>query len=82
MKKVFIVGAGQMGLDIGQVMAKAGLEVVFRDMTDEILAKAMAKLEKGLDKQVAKGRMDEAKKADIFQKFLQQQNWHLQLTQI
>ena len=64
MKKVFIVGAGQMGLDIGQVMAKAGLEVVFRDMTDEILAKAMAKLEKGLDKQVAKGRMDEAKKAD------------------
>ena len=68
MKKVFIVGAGQMGLDIGQVMAKAGLEVVFRDMTDEILAKAMAKLEKGLDKQVAKGRMDEAKKADILSK--------------
>ena len=65
MKKVFIVGAGQMGLDIGQVMAKAGLEVVFRDMTEEILAKSMAKLEKGLDKQVAKGRMDEAKKADI-----------------
>ncbi len=65
MKKVFIVGAGQMGLDIGQVMAKAGLEVVFRDMTDEILAKSMAKLEKGLDKQVAKGRMDEAQKADI-----------------
>ena len=27
MKKVFIVGAGQMGLDIGQVMAKAGIEV-------------------------------------------------------
>ena len=54
-----------MGLDIGQVMAKAGLEVVFRDMTDEILAKSMAKLEKGLDKQVAKGRMDEAQKADI-----------------
>ena len=68
MKKVFIVGAGQMGLDIGQVMAKAGLEVVFRDMTDEILAKAMAKHEKGLDKQVAKGRMDEAKKADILSK--------------
>lgn len=68
MKKVFIVGAGQMGLDIGQVMAKAGLEVVFRDMTEEILAKAMAKLEKGLDKQVAKGRMDEAKKADILSK--------------
>lgn len=68
MKKVFIVGAGQMGLDIGQVMAKAGLEVVFRDMTEEILEKAMAKLTKGLDKQVAKGKMDEAKKADILSK--------------
>lgn len=68
MKKVFIVGAGQMGLDIGQVMAKAGLEVVFRDMTEEILEKAMAKLTKGLDKLVAKGKMDEAKKADILSK--------------
>lgn len=68
MKKVFIVGAGQMGLDIGQVMAKAGLEVVFRDMTEEILEKAMAKMTKGLDKLVAKGKMDEAKKADILSK--------------
>ena len=65
MKKVFIVGAGQMGLDIGQVMAKAGIEVVFRDMTDEILAKSLAKLTKGLDKLVAKGKMDEAGKEAI-----------------
>ncbi len=63
--KVFIVGAGQMGLDIGQVMAKAGKKVTFRDMTDEILAKSMAKLNKGLDKQVAKGKMDEDTKAAI-----------------
>ena len=65
LNKVFIVGAGQMGLDIGQVMAKAGIKVVFRDMTDEILAKSMAKLNKGLDKLVAKGKMDEAGKAAI-----------------
>lgn len=63
--KVFIVGAGQMGLDIGQVMAKCGIQVVFRDMTDEILAKSMAKLVKGLDKLVAKGKMDEAGKEAI-----------------
>lgn len=63
--KVFIVGAGQMGLDIGQVMAKKGIQVVFRDMTDEILAKSMAKLVKGLDKLVAKGKMDEAGKEAI-----------------
>lgn len=64
-KKVFIVGAGQMGLDIGQVMARNGIQVVFRDMTDEILAGAKAKLTKGLDKQVSKGKMDEAGKNAI-----------------
>ena len=30
LNKVFIVGAGQMGLDIGQVMAKAGMKVIQR----------------------------------------------------
>lgn len=68
MKKVFIVGAGQMGQDIGQVMAKAGIEVVFRDMTDEILAKSIAKLTAGLDKLVAKGKMEEAGKDAILAK--------------
>ncbi|MGF6907369.1 3-hydroxybutyryl-CoA dehydrogenase [Fusobacterium sp. PH5-44] len=65
MKKVFIVGAGQMGLDIGQVMAKNGLKVTFRDMTDEILAKSKEKLEKGLDKLISKGKLDEAGKKNI-----------------
>lgn len=63
--KVFIIGAGQMGLDIGHVMAKAGHQVVFNDMTEEILAAQVAKLEKSLDKMVSKGKMDEAKKAAI-----------------
>lgn len=65
MKKVFIIGAGQMGLDIGQVMAKSGLKVTFRDMTDEILAKAKEKLEKGLDKLISKEKLDEAGKKNI-----------------
>jgi len=65
MKKVFIIGAGQMGLDIGQVMAKSGLKVTFRDMTDEILTKAKEKLEKGLDKLISKEKLDEAGKKNI-----------------
>lgn len=68
MKKVFIIGAGQMGLDIGQVMAKKGIEVVFRDINDAILDAAKAKLNKGLDKLVAKGKMDEAGKEAILSK--------------
>ncbi|MDR1833028.1 MAG: 3-hydroxybutyryl-CoA dehydrogenase [Fusobacteriaceae bacterium] len=68
MKKVFIVGAGQMGLDIGQVFAKSGLEVVFRDINDEIIAKSKEKLVKGLEKLVAKGKMDAAGKDAILGK--------------
>lgn len=63
--KVFIIGAGQMGLDIGHVMAKAGHQVVFNDMTEEILAAQVGKLEKSLDKLVSKGKMAEEKKAAI-----------------
>ncbi|MDD3165238.1 MAG: 3-hydroxybutyryl-CoA dehydrogenase [Oscillospiraceae bacterium] len=65
MQKVAVIGAGTMGLDIAQVFARAGKQVIVRDITDEIIAGAEAKLNKGLDKQVAKGKMDEAQKAAI-----------------
>jgi len=68
MKKVFIIGAGQMGLDIGQVFAKAGSEVVFRDISDEILEKSIAKLSKGLDRLISRGKLDEATKDSILSK--------------
>ncbi len=64
-KDVFIIGAGQMGLDIGQVMAKAGLDVTFRDLNDAILENAKAKLVKSLDKQVTKGKMTEETKNEV-----------------
>lgn len=69
MKKAGIIGAGQMGMDIAQLFAKAGIEVVVRDMTDEILANSMLKLNKGLDKLVAKGKMTEEVKDQIVSKF-------------
>ena len=65
MSKVLIIGAGQMGLDIGHVMAKAGHQVIFRDMSEEILENSMAKLQKGIDKLVAKGKYTENIKANI-----------------
>ena len=64
MKKVCVIGAGTMGLDIAQVFATKGFEVTVRDISDEILDAAKAKLVKGLDKKVAKGKMtEEAKEA-------------------
>lgn len=63
MKKIFIVGAGQMGLDIGYVFANAGFDVVFRDMSDSILIKAITKFSNGLQKLVEKGKMSETEMA-------------------
>lgn len=65
MKKVCVMGAGTMGLDIAQVFATKGYEVTVRDITDEILDGAKAKLTKGLDKKVSRGKMTEEAKAAI-----------------
>jgi 3-hydroxybutyryl-CoA dehydrogenase len=54
-----------MGLDIAQVFATKGFEVTVRDITDDIINAAQAKLTKGLDKKVAKGKMTEEAKAAI-----------------
>lgn len=63
MKNIFVVGAGTMGLDIAQVFCAAGLDVTVYDMTDAIIAKSAERLEKGLAKRVAKGKMTEDEKA-------------------
>lgn len=62
MNKVVVIGGGTMGLGIAQVFAKKGITTVVRDISDEIIARAEANLNKGLDKLVAKGKMDEAGK--------------------
>ena len=65
MKKIVVIGGGTMGLDIAQVFAKKGFDVVVRDISDEIIQASEARLNKSLDKLVAKGKMDEAGKAAI-----------------
>ena len=68
MKKIFVIGGGTMGLDIAQVFARKGFEVTVRDINDQIIAASEARLNKGLDKLVAKGKMDEAGKKAITDK--------------
>jgi 3-hydroxybutyryl-CoA dehydrogenase len=57
MKKISIIGAGTMGTDIAQVFAQKGFVVVIRDITDEIISKSSAKLDKSLSRLVEKGKM-------------------------
>ena len=68
MKKVVVIGGGTMGLDIAQVFARKGFDVVVRDIKDELIQASEARLNKGLDKLVAKGKMDEAGKQAILDK--------------
>ena len=65
MKKIVVIGGGTMGLDIAQVFAKKDFDVTVRDINDDIIKASEGRLNKGLDKLVSKGKMDEAKKADI-----------------
>jgi len=63
-KKIGVIGAGQMGHGIALVSAKAGFNVLLRDIKEEYVKKGLNKIERFLDKNIEKGRMnaDEKKK--------------------
>ena len=63
-KKIGIIGAGQMGHGIALVAAKSGFDVILRDVKDEFVNKGLSKIERFLDKSIEKGKMtaDEKKK--------------------
>ncbi|AWK50594.1 3-hydroxybutyryl-CoA dehydrogenase [Clostridium beijerinckii] len=65
MKKIFVLGAGTMGAGIVQAFAQKGCEVIVRDIKDEFVDRGIAGITKGLEKQVAKGKMTEEVKVEI-----------------
>lgn len=64
-KKVLVIGAGQMGSGIAQVMAQSGLEVIIRDIKDEFVQKGINGIAKNLDKAIEKGKLAAADKTAI-----------------
>lgn len=59
--KIGVIGAGTMGSGIAQAFAQTdGFEVYLTDINNEFAAGGKAKIEKGLSKRVAKGKMDQA----------------------
>ncbi|MFD2629321.1 3-hydroxybutyryl-CoA dehydrogenase [Oceanobacillus kapialis] len=61
-KKVLVVGAGQMGAGIAQVCAQAGLEVLLNDQKEEAVQKGLGSIDKLLSRSVEKGRITEEEK--------------------
>lgn len=66
--KVCVVGAGTMGAGIAQTFAAKGCDVVLCDIKDEFVDKGYNIINKGLTRQVEKGKMEQAIKDGIMGK--------------
>jgi 3-hydroxybutyryl-CoA dehydrogenase len=60
-----VIGAGTMGNGIAQVAARAGYDVVMRDVKDEFLQRGMSAIDKSLQRDVDKQRLSAEEKAAI-----------------
>ena len=58
-ERVGVVGGGQMGAGIAEVCAKAGVDVVVHEISDELAAGARARVEKSLGRAVERGKLDQ-----------------------
>ena len=65
---VAVNGAGAKGRGIAQVCAQAGLRTLLYDARDGAVAEALSAVGKGLDGQVAKGRLSGEDKAGVMQR--------------
>ncbi len=64
-RKVLIIGAGQMGSGIAQVMAQGGLTVIIRDINEEFVQKGVSSIAKNLSRAIEKGKLTPDEKAGI-----------------
>ena len=65
MNTVFVAGAGTMGLDIALVFAGAGMNVIIRDIMEEIIETAKVRMNANLKKLTAKGTLSEEEAAAL-----------------
>ena len=63
-RSVGVIGAGQMGVGIAQVFAVAGYEVQLTDLNEDALSAAQDFIAEQLDRQVERGKMEAAARAD------------------
>ncbi len=59
LKTIGVVGCGLMGSGIAEVCARAGYQVVVREVSTELLAKGLSSIEKSLSRAVARGKANQ-----------------------
>lgn len=67
-RKIMVIGAGQMGSGIAQVCAEAGYEVILNDLKQEFVERGLGVINKNLSRQVDKDRICEETKSEILQR--------------
>ncbi|MET0648705.1 MAG: 3-hydroxybutyryl-CoA dehydrogenase [Pyrinomonadaceae bacterium] len=60
-----VIGAGTMGNGIAQVAARAGYDVILRDVSEEFLERGMKAIDRSLQRDVDKERLKEEEKRTI-----------------
>ncbi|MEE2694037.1 MAG: 3-hydroxybutyryl-CoA dehydrogenase [Pseudomonadota bacterium] len=56
-KRIGIIGAGQMGAGIAQICAVSGLYVTITDVGESELQRALQSINKGIDRQISRGKL-------------------------
>lgn len=64
-KTVAVLGAGTMGNGIAHVFARAGYNVILRDVEEHFLQRGMETIGKNLDREIKKGKLTEADKPGV-----------------
>jgi 3-hydroxybutyryl-CoA dehydrogenase len=64
-KIVAVLGAGTMGNGIAHVFARAGYNVILRDVEQRFLDRGMETIAKNLEREVKKGKLTEAEKPEV-----------------
>ena len=75
MKNVSVIGAGTMGNGIAHVFAQNGFNVTLVDIDEAMLQKALATVEKNLDRQINKSLISNEEKAATLQRITTSVNW-------
>ncbi|HEX6804908.1 MAG TPA: 3-hydroxybutyryl-CoA dehydrogenase [Terriglobales bacterium] len=73
-QQVGVVGAGTMGNGIAHVFARSGFQVVLCDIEQKVLDRAVATIQRNLDRELAKGKITAEQKSETLARIMPTSN--------